>query len=81
MGPGPAAYKGYNDIRGLIKGKYRSLIILKTREGEIDYPNNEVPIACYFSRDDLEELPKPKDKHRMLKFFHASSIGSEGEED
>lgn len=62
-------YRGYPDISRMKEGlKYRSLMIMKTREGELSPPDNEVPIGCYFSRDEFIELPKPNDPE-VWKYF------------
>lgn len=67
-------YKGYPDISQMKDNlKYRSLIIMKTREGELSPPDNEVPIACYFSRDEFQELPKPDDP-AVWNYFQKTSV-------
>lgn len=54
---GAYTYSGYKDLRGL-KGQFRSLILLKTREGE-KVTDNEVPLCAYLGRDEFEEMPPP----------------------
>ena len=44
------------DITNLDCGKYLALIILKTREGEISYPHNEINICAEFDRDHFSEI-------------------------
>lgn len=54
------SYGGYEDIRK-VKGKFRSLVLLKTRESALD-DDNELPLIAYFERDEFEELPTPDDE-------------------
>jgi len=49
--------------------KFRVLIILKSREGNIQPTMNEIPLACDFSRDYIEELPAP-DSLNITKYFN-----------
>jgi len=50
--------------------KFRSAIILKTREGNIDDVANEIPVACYFGRDEFEELPDYTDLPALSNYFN-----------
>ena len=55
---GTTDYLGYERLDEFQDCDFRSIIILKTREGEKTV-DNEVPVAAYFSRDEIVELPKP----------------------
>lgn len=59
----------YNSYRNLdkIKGAFRELIILKTRNGTL--PSSSLPLYCDFSRDHVEELPLPSDEERLKKYY------------
>lgn len=54
---GETAYGGYDDIRQF-KGIYRSLILLKGREGA-RRKGTEIPIVAFPARDEFFELPEP----------------------
>lgn len=56
---GEYVYGGYNDIRQF-NGEFRTLILLKGREGARK-KGTEIPIIAYPSRDEFFELPKPID--------------------
>lgn len=68
---GVTKYLGYVDITDLKEGKFRSLSILKCREGTPEYPNNEIPLCCKFGIDKVEELPLPTDTVKMKLFFNS----------
>lgn len=55
---GEVEYLNYSKLDELDNADFRSLIILKTREGE-KTTDNEVPVAAYFSRDEFVEMPLP----------------------
>lgn len=57
---GETEYLKYSRLDELKDADFRSLVILKTREGE-KTTDNEVPVAAYFSRDEFIELPRPDD--------------------
>lgn len=59
-------YQGYELNK--LDGKFRSLIVLKTREGELD-ANNEIPLVAYLGRDEFEELPLPQDTENLRKYY------------
>lgn len=61
------------DISRMNGCKYRSLMILKTREGELAPPDNEIPMACFFDRDYFEELPVPDDK-KLWNYFNKPGL-------
>lgn len=55
-------YLGYDKLDKMKNNaKFRSLIVMKTREGDLTPPANEIGMACFFNRDHFEELPKPDD--------------------
>lgn len=64
---GEYMYKSYPDLRNL-KAKFRSLIVLKTREGELD-DSNEIPLISYLGRDEFEELPLPTETDILKQFY------------
>lgn len=64
---GEPNYLGYSNLDQLKDGDFRSLVVLKTREGE-KTTDNEVPCAAYFSRDEFIELPRPDDP-QLNKFY------------
>ncbi len=55
---GTKKYEGYEDIHKL-KGGYLSMLFMKSREGAIPYPANEVPLITNFAIDDFVQLPPP----------------------
>lgn len=60
-------YGGYPDLRNL-KGKFRSISVLKCREGELEM-NNEIPMFCKLGYDSFEELPLPGEKEALKKYY------------
>lgn len=64
---GAYTYLGYPDLRGL-KGQFRSLILLKTREGE-KVTDNEVPLCAYLGRDEFEEMPIVGDDENLKNYY------------
>ena len=60
-------YLDYDLNRFKTDGNFRSLMILKTREGN-NLRNAEIPLMCYFGRDEFVELPKP-DETEINKFY------------
>lgn len=60
-------YMDYTDLNKLTGG-FLSLLVLKTREGVIAHPNNEIPLITNFGIDQFRELPKPGDPE--LKYFY-----------
>lgn len=62
---GESHYQGYDLTK--LNGKFRSLIVLKTREGELD-SNNEIPLIAYLGRDEFEELPLPSDIENLKRY-------------
>lgn len=63
-------YMGYHNLHKMKNGaKFRSLIVLKTREGDIAFPKNSIPLCCRFSVDKIEQLPPPSDKERLREYF------------
>ena len=58
---GEEHYLDYDLTRLKSDGNFRSLIILKTREGN-NLRNAEIPLMCYFGRDEFVELPLPNSK-------------------
>lgn len=65
---GAFTHLGYPDLRKL-KGQFRSLILLKTREGE-KVTDNEVPLCAYLGRDEFEEMPQIGDKENLKKYYN-----------
>lgn len=58
FGFGEEHYLEYDLTRLKTDGNFRSLVMLKTREGN-NLKNAEIPLMCYFGRDEFVELPLP----------------------
>lgn len=65
---GETSYLGYDKLDTLKDGDFRSLVILKTREGE-KTTDNEVPTIAYFSRDEFVELPLPTETDKLKQYY------------
>lgn len=60
-------YGGYPDLRNL-DGKFRTISVLKCREGELEM-NNEIPMFCKLGYDHFEEMPFPSEKELLKKYY------------
>ncbi|HPQ79641.1 MAG TPA: hypothetical protein PLG47_04265 [Candidatus Dojkabacteria bacterium] len=63
---GEHEYLGYS-MDNFKDGNFRSICILKTREGK-NLRGSEIPLMCYFGRDEFVELPKP-DSPQLKNFY------------
>jgi hypothetical protein len=53
----------------LIDGQYRSFLVLKTREGVIEYPKDEIPVFTQFQFDEYHQFPYPGETDKLRKYY------------